>query len=188
MERDTGARVAFVHEIRLADLRPDQTHEFRLEPDAGARAAIASDLGIRAVRKLRLAGRLAPLARRDWRLEATLGATVVQDCVVTLAPVTTRVDEPVERTYLADPPALPGGDEIEMPEDDSVEPLPDVLDLGQVMREALALALPPYPHAEGVEPLEASFTEPGTAPMGEDGAKPFAGLAALRDKLARDED
>ena len=32
-----------------------------------------------------------------------------------------------------------------MPEDDAIEPLPETLDLGEVLAEALALALPAYP-------------------------------------------
>ncbi len=173
--------------IRIADLAPGDTHALRFEPDADTRAGIAADLGIPALRKLRLDGQLTPLGRRDWALQATLGATAVQDCVVTLQPVTTRIDEPVRRTYLAEMPELPEGDEIEMPEDDSAEPLPDTLDLRALATEALALALPPYPRADGLDPLEAQFTEPGAQPMRDDDAKPFAGLAALRDKFSGDD-
>ena len=42
-----------------------------------------------------------------------------------------------------------------------MEPLPQALDLGEVMVEALALALPPYPRAPGVELGEVVATEPG---------------------------
>jgi len=171
--------------LRLSDLPPGGTVQIKLEPDAAARAAIAATLGIPALRKLRLQGQLLPLGKADWQLKAVLGATVVQDCVVTLAPVTTRIDEPVERIYLADPPEIPEGDEVEMPEDDTVEALPAVLDLGAVMTEALALALPAYPHADGVQALSQSYTEPGVKPMSDDDAKPFAGLAGLRDKLGK---
>lgn len=174
--------------LRPGDLPPGRTVEIKLTPDAKARAAIATALGIQAVRKLRLHGQLIPLGRADWRLEATLGATVVQDCVVTLAPVTTRIDEPIQRSYLAKPPHLPAGEEIEMPEDDSVEPLPAELDLTAIMTEALALALPVYPHAEGLAPLRESYTAPGIAPLGDDEAKPFAGLAGLRDTLGKKDD
>ncbi len=173
--------------VRISDLSPAHHHAFALAPDADARAQIAAELGIKAVRKLRFAGRMTPQERDDWRLEADLGATVVQDCVVTLAPVTTRIDEAVTRTYLADPPPVPEGDEIEMPEDDAVEPLPRVLDLRAVMIEALALALPVYPHAEGVTPLRKTYTEPGRAALSDDDVKPFAGLAGLRDKLSGDD-
>jgi uncharacterized metal-binding protein YceD (DUF177 family) len=165
------------HIVRLDEVAR-KTTPFVLDPSPEARAALAQRLGIPAVKKLRLAGQLVPEGRRDWRLEAELGATVVQPCVVTLAPVTSRIDETVERRYLADLPDLPGGDEFEMP-DDAVEALPAALDLGAVMAEALALALPPWPRAEGSELGGAAFAAPGTAPMTDDDARPFAGLAGL---------
>lgn len=167
------------HVIRLGEQR--QVTPFEIAPEAEGRAAVAEELGIPGVRKLRFAGRLVPEGRRDWRLEAELGATVVQDCVVTLEPVTTRIDEAVLRRYLADLPEPEPG-ESEVPEDD-VEPLPQALDLGEVMVEALALALPPYPRAPGVELGEVVATEPGAEPLTEERAKPFAGLKdALRPK------
>lgn len=159
-------------------------HSFELVPDAEARADLAAALGISGIRKLRLAGSVAPLGEKDLTLEATLGATVVQDCVVTGAPVTTRIDEPVLRRYLAEMD-LPEGDEIEMPEDETAEALRDTLDLAEVMAEALALLLPPWPRADAVAPVNLTVTEPGKAPMSDDDAKPFAGLKALKDALEK---
>jgi len=173
--------------VRLSDLRNRAGSVLLLEPTGAECAAVAADLGIPAVRKLRFSATLSPVGRRDWRLEGQLGATVVQDCVVTLDPVTTRIDEPVLRTYLAELPE-PAPGEVEMPQDDSVEPLPATLDLAQVMIEALALALPIYPRAPGVAPLDLTVTEPGKAPLGAADVKPFAGLAGLRDALRRDDD
>ena len=94
------------------------------------------------MRKLRFAGRLVRLAGGGWQLDAELGATVIQTCVVTLDPVTTRIDQPVRRTFL--PEAAPRGAEIVVSpdEDDEIEPLGDRIDLGLVAIEALALALP----------------------------------------------
>jgi len=56
------------------------------------------------------------------------------------------------------------------------------------MTEALVLALPAFPRAPDAAPGDASVTEPGTAPMTDDAARPFAGLEALRDKLTGDGD
>jgi uncharacterized metal-binding protein YceD (DUF177 family) len=70
-----------------------------------------------------------------------------------------------------------------MPEDETAEPLPATLDLGQVMIEALALTLPPYPRTPGAETGEAVFTEPGKTPLRAADLHPFAGLAGLRDAL-----
>jgi uncharacterized metal-binding protein YceD (DUF177 family) len=168
--------------IRMSDLKHRQPTGVTVEPDAAGRQAVAQDLGIVGVKKLRLTGTLTPLGKRDWQLDATLGATVVQDCIITLAPVTTRIEEPVIRRYLADM-AAPGPGEVEMPEDDTAEALPVDLDLAAVMIEALALALPPYPRAPGAEIGELTVTEPGAIPLSSDTVKPFASLAALRDSL-----
>jgi uncharacterized metal-binding protein YceD (DUF177 family) len=159
-----------------------------LTPDAPARAAIAGDLGLIALKKLRFDVTLTPLGKTDWQLDATLGATVVQPCVATLVPVTTRLDGPVVRRYLAEM-SEPSADEVEVPEDDSTEPLPKILDLAAVMIEALALALPDYPRAPDA-PAQTTVlvAPPGAVPLTDDAAKPLAGLAALRDKLQKPEE
>jgi uncharacterized metal-binding protein YceD (DUF177 family) len=172
--------------IRLSELG-SRTFEFDLTPDADRLVALTGDLDLLSLKKVRFAGTLRPDGPRDWRLDATLGATVVQPCRVTLKPVTTRIDEEVTRRYLArwDEPAK---DEVEMPEDDSAEPLPETLVLGEVLTEALALALPAFPRADDAEEVALSVTEPGKAAMTEAETKPFAGLASLRDKLEKDGD
>ena len=170
--------------MRLADLPNRKPTTFDLVPTAQERKAIAEELGIVGIKKLRFTGELAPQGRKDWTLTAELGATVVQDCVVTLDPVTTRIDEHLQRNYVAEMPQIDAS-EIEMPDDDTVEALPETLDLAQVMIEALALALPLYPRVAGADLTKAVFTEPGAAPMTDDDAKPFAGLAGLRESLEK---
>jgi len=162
--------------MRLAGLARNQSHAFDLRPDAPALEALRDRLGLLRLRKVRLAGELSPTGKRDWALTAGLGATVVQACVVTLAPVTTRIDTSLSRRYLADWQE-PEAAEVEMEADDGLEPLPETLDLEAILEEELSLALPLYPRAEGVD-----FTEPDPAAE-EDRAHPFAGLAALRDRL-----
>jgi uncharacterized metal-binding protein YceD (DUF177 family) len=97
--------------------------------------------------------------------------------------VRTRVDEAVERRYRAGEGTEQPDGEIEMPEDDSIEPLPAVIDLAEVFREALSLALPLYPRADEAAPVDLAVTEPGAAPIGDAVVKPFSGLAALRRRL-----
>jgi len=83
------------HRVRFAELGGKPVR-FDLRPDAEARVALADRLALSDLRKLRFAGELAPQGERDWRLEAHLGATVVQPCRVTLVPVTTRIDTLVD--------------------------------------------------------------------------------------------
>ena len=169
-------------QLRLADLPNRKATDFELVPTASDRDAIAAALDIIGVIKLRFSGQLEPLGRTDWQLNAALGATVVQPCVATLDPVTTRIDEDVQRSYVSDLPEADGA-EMEMPEDDTVEELPATLDLAQVMIEALTLALPLYPRAADAEVAQAVFAEPGVTPMTDEDAKPFADLGALRERL-----
>lgn len=171
--------------LRPAELAPDRPAPFHLEPGPEARDALARQLGVQKMRKLRFAGALHPAGKRDWALRAELGATVVQACVVTLDPVTTRIDEPVQRTYLAHLPDLPEAEEVETPEDDGIEELPAEIDLDAVMLEALALALPAYPRSPEAEALDIEAAPPGAAPLDADQEKPFAGLAGLRAKMDR---
>lgn len=173
------------HRLRLADLPSHKPTRLVLEPDDAALEALAAALGVNSIRKLRFEAELRPLTGRDWSLRGRFGATVTQPCVVTLAPVTTRVEDAFERHYLADMTAVAEPGEAEMPEDVDAEPLPEWLDLGTVLTEALALALPQYPRAEGVEMGEARFAEKGVIPLSDEDLKPFAGLAKLRGKLGK---
>lgn len=175
--------------LRVADLAQNTATTFDLRPDAAASRALADQLGLAGLRKLRFTGTIRARNRRDWGLEAMLGATVIQPCVVTLAPVTTRIDTPVRRSFLAnraDPEPAGEQDEVEMSADDTIEPLGKFIDLDAVMAEALALALPLYPRKADADLGAAVFTEPGQTPMRDEDARPFAGLANLRDALKKD--
>lgn len=175
------------HVLALSRLGRALDTDFSVEPDADARKAIAEDLSLRGLRKLRLTGTLTAVGKYDWHLTARLGATAVQECVVTLEPVTTRIDTDVVRNYVVDLPE-PTEEDYEIPEDDTTEALPQTLDLMVLITEALALALPDYPRADGVKLGQAVFAAPGVAPMTDEDAKPLAGLASLRDKLAKGTD
>lgn len=168
--------------MRLSQLSRTGPTRFVLVPDAQALAAFAVLLGVSQLRKLRFEGALTPLGAKGWALQATLGATLVQPCAVSLEPVTTRIDETVTRRYLPDY-AAPAGVAAEIPVDVDAEPMPAVVDPAAVMFEALTLAVPPYPRSEGVELGEAVFTEAGRAPLRDADVHPLAGLAALRDRL-----
>ncbi|WP_439523688.1 YceD family protein [Marivita sp.] len=172
-------------EFRVSDLSEQRATPFDLQPDAAMRDAIGAQLTLSALRKLRFTGEISPAGARGWTLTAKLGATVVQPCVVTLAPVTTRIDETVERVYM---PAdyfdhHEAGAETEMPEDTSTEPLGHIISAHAAMIESLSLALPQYPRSQEAELGEAVFAEDGVTPLRDEDTKPFAGLAGLRDKL-----
>ncbi len=117
-------------------------------------------------------------------LDATLTARADQPCSLTLVPVPATVTEVVRRRYVAGL-TVPEGEEVEMPEDDSVDPMPDEIDLAEVAAEALALALPLYPRAPGAELGQAVHAAEGVTPLSDADLKPFSGLQGLAAQLAQ---
>ncbi|WP_457648756.1 YceD family protein [Profundibacter sp.] len=176
------------HRLRVSTLDTRKPTAFELTPAAPARKKIAAQLELLELRKLRFTGDIRATGKADWTLEGTLGATVVQPCVVTLEPVTTRIDVPVLREFIDqfEQPAEEE-EEIEISPDDNSEPLGSHIDLETVMIEALSLALPLYPRADGAELAESIYAPEGIQPMRDEDTKPFAGLASLRDKLEKGE-
>jgi hypothetical protein len=112
--------------LRTGGLSPRKPTRFDYEANADERAVLATDLGLIALRRLRLTGEITPAGRDAMELTARLQAEADQACVVTLAPVRAVIDEAVRRRFVADL-QQPDGDEVEMPEDDSTEPMPEVI-------------------------------------------------------------
>lgn len=168
---------------RVADLPQNERTAFLIEYDQSQLDALRDQLKILGLRKLRFEGHIATSGKRDWQVSAHLGTTVVQSCVVSLAPVTTRIEHPVSRLFVARYES-PIEEEHELTEQDDVDPLGETIDLGLLLEEELALALPLYPRATDAELTENNFTEPGKIAMRDEDTRPFAGLAGLRDKLS----
>lgn len=173
--------------LRVCDLAQNAKTAFDITPDTAARAAMAAMLDLSGLRKVRFAGDVRAQGTADWVLSGTLGATLTQPCAVTLDPVTTRIDVPVRRVYLHDYVENTEDPEVEMPQDDEVEALGDWIDPEAVLIEALSLAVPDFPRAPGVALGALVVTEPGKAPLTDEAARPFAGLADLKAKLDRDD-
>jgi len=111
------------------------------------REALARRFDLLALEQLEAEIRLERLARGIVRLTGRLQAEVVQACVVSLEPVTSRLSEEFAVLY------GPGdsGEAVVMDyESEIVEPLEgNVIDIGEAVAQQLALALDPYPRAAG---------------------------------------
>ena len=172
----------------MADLSQQRPTDFDISPDANQRRELAKELGFRALRKLRFTGKMTASGKKNWALKGKLGATE-QECVVTLQPVITRLDCPVQRRFMPAAELAPMEnpvDEIEMDGDETLEPLPEEINLLSVLAEALSIEAPDYPRAQGAALSESTFSKPGVAPMTDADAKPFAGLAKLQEKMQKD--
>jgi len=175
------------HPIRISELPKAKKMSFDVVFSAAELAAIADILSARSVKKMRIHGNLIPSGAKDWILNAAVGATVIQSCVITLDPVQTRIDTSVALTYDAKFQVNADENATEMMPDETIEPLVDEIDLATIAIEAVALALPDYPRSQDAQLENAIFAKPGVTPLRDEDTKPFASLASLKDKLSKED-
>ena len=173
------------HTLQVANLKDRADNAFDLRPDAETCGKIATDLDLLSLRKVSIKGVLQPSGQKGWRLTARLGATVQQSCVITLDPVTTRLEEAVVRHYDPHPDEPADTSEVEMIEDVTVEPLGREVNLLEIVIESIALALPTYPRSSKATQSDTRVTEPGKTPLSDDDVKPFASLSILKAALEK---
>ena len=154
-----------------------------IEADADERAALARRFGLLALDSLTAKVGLTPVDAGLVRVHGTLAAEVTQACVVTLEPVTTRVEGSFERLYGADTPEEAGGLITDADTEESPLPLADgAVDVGEAVAEQLALELDPFPRAPGA--AFDGFSSGSKSVGGDDtgDAAPFTVLARLKKK------
>ena len=113
---------------------------------------------------------------------------MVQPCRISLQPVSARIDVPLRRSYAQSLLNAEYDAETQMTDDSDIDPLPTHLNLLDIMAEGLALEIPDYPTHPDARFEGQSYTAPGVSPMTDDDAKPFAGLAALKETLENKSD
>jgi uncharacterized metal-binding protein YceD (DUF177 family) len=136
-----------------------------IEAPAAVRDQLAKLAGVRDLPEL---SAVFDLVRKGARVEVTgrVSARVGQTCVVTLEPMESVLDEPVDVIFAPAGAAVPHADE-------EPEPMIDgTLDLGALATEFLLLGIDPYPRKAGVE-----FAPPKLEDSGE---RPFAVLETLK--------
>jgi uncharacterized metal-binding protein YceD (DUF177 family) len=163
--------------VRLEDV-PETGMHLDVVADADVRAGLAALAGVREMLRLEAA---IDVVRHGSGLRATgrVTATVGQDCVVTLEPLESEVDEPIDVVFA--PPAVAaadsaddgGEDGMDAHHDEPPEVLVDgIADLGAVVADFVLLGIDRYPRKPG-----AVFDPPAPASAGDN---PFAVLAKLK--------
>ena len=170
----------FSRKLRIETIGEGKSGKVEASPDA--RNAITRLLDLVALDRLVFDYRLAPSSGHRLRMTGRLSASVVQTCVVSLDPVPSELDVPVETEFWPEgafaalektAEADPGASLLDWP-----EPIEDgTIDLGKVVYETLATALDPYPKKVGArfEWQERAAEEGTSAKSG-----PFAALERLK--------
>jgi uncharacterized metal-binding protein YceD (DUF177 family) len=178
----------FSHVIAIKELGPSGV-TLRLQATPGERAALGRRFGLLDLESLDVAVSLVVLAgSREGDvavdLKGEFKADVVQECVVTLEPIKTRIEHPVVRRFVTDKLVIIKAARVDPLGDEPADVLIDEkLDVGEVIAEELALALDPYPRLPGVTLTSVSTNwTAGGSEAGEAKSSPFA---ILKDKVRR---
>lgn len=153
----------FSRPVALDRLSPSET-VYDIAADPGERAALARRFALVALERLEGRVRLARLAGGLVRLSAELSADIVQECVVSLEALASRVEESFTLLYGEGQDAsrevvLSGTAEL-------VEPIESgFIDIGEAVAQQLSLALDPYPRAPGVEAPDTAASRAGASPF-----------------------
>jgi uncharacterized metal-binding protein YceD (DUF177 family) len=159
---------------------PDTGLHRDIEADAATRRAMAEVADLREVLSAHASFDVIP--KRDGRFQVTgrVRARIGQTCVVTLDPIETDIDEPIDAMF-APPDQIPQLADLVEEATESDEEIPDppepiengFIDLGRLATDVLFLAIDPYPRKP-----DAVFEPVIEAPDPED--HPFAALKALK--------
>ena len=184
---------------RIIDVKSVPAHgsDMAIEATSEECAAVAADLQLPGVASLAARFDVARRAGERIHVKGNLRAHITQRCVVTLDNFESRLDQPIDLMFapVADPvseardanrrgraipildmvlPAVPGSeDQVDAP--DPI--IDDMIDIGAVVVEFLALACDPYPRKPGV-----AFDEVAFGDGGEPEVSPFAALERLKDR------
>ena len=167
--------------LRVDELKEGE--EGTIDVNRVERETIAELLDLCALDRLTFAFRLNRRGQGRLALQGTLAAAVTQTCVVSLEPVESTLQVPVEVEFWP----VPMIDDLAASPDEAAshgtldwpEPIEGgKIDLGPVIYETLATALDPYPKREGVS-FEWSEA-PGTGAADEQPESPFADLKRLK--------
>ena len=154
--------------------------------EPGELAALAERMNLPAIHELKAHLELAPWKKGRIRVRGHFTAIIDQECVRTLDIFSSEIREPVERIYIK-PEFVTAGEMKESGDFDAEAPdapdiiVDEVIDIGELVAEALALALDPWPKKPGTTFVDYHAGEEGGENGKGDGkASPFAALEKLR--------
>ncbi len=167
----------------ISELSQNKPRNFALRWEADQLAQYLPAMELRALSKLTITGKIQAEGGKNWRLEATVGASTIQACVVTMEDVKTRLDVDISRRYLSDFAAHEQEFVSEEALDDEAEEIPVEINLLDLALETVSLHLDDFPRKDGIAFDPVLAAPDGVVPLTDDAVKPFAGLAALKDKM-----
>ena len=165
--------------IEIFALETEKKIDFTLSFTDDELAQLKKDLNLISLKKTSMSGKITATAAGQWHLKAKIGATIVQESVLSLKSVTTRIDDKIDLRIIKGHDNAVQNSELELNEDYFIE---HELDLGAVFFENVALSIPVFPKEKGESFENKVFTAKGIDPLTNDRISPFFILNKLKEK------
>ncbi len=139
---------------------PSSGMEQQLVAKADERDELAQRFGLLELPKLEATLTIHPV-RADQTIEVTgsFAADVLQQCVVTLEPITNHIEHELKVLYAASELLEGGAGPSDLNEEDMEPILDGSIDLGELVAQNLGIVLDPYPRKPGVGYVEVVYGE-----------------------------
>ena len=169
--------------VIVSQLSQNKIHKFSIKFENKDLSDYVNLLNLRRISKVTISGKIVAEGNKNWLLNAKIGASVTQGCVVTMEDVNTRIDQKILRHYYADYQSHEETLTSEEDLDPDAEEIPHEINLLTLTMEAISIILNDFPRKDGIVIDPVLSAPKGVKPLTDDAVKPFAGLASLRDKL-----
>ncbi len=171
------------HPVHVRSI-PKAGKTVQIHADETQRLALAQAHDLEQVSRFEAELQITPWRLDGVRVRGRVKASIVQLCVVSLEPVASRIDEPIDLTLVAGEEKSTqlnlAGAEIVLDSDGPDEPdaiVGGTVDAGAIAEEFFAIAIDPYPRKDGAQVDH----QPGSD-VDDNPPSPFAKLAELKPK------
>ena len=164
--------------IEIFVLETEKKIDFSLSFNDDELVQLKKNLNLISVKKTSMSGRISATAAGQWHLKAKIGATIVQESVLSLKLVTTRIDDKIDMRIIKGHDNVVQNSELELNEDYFIE---HALDLVAIFFENIALSIPAFPKEQGESFENKVFTAKGIGPLTNDRISPFFILNKLKE-------
>lgn len=171
--------VPFSYPVKVGHISANPVR-IALEADKDELKALAKAWSVLSVDALKAELQVSRWKKDGIKITGSVQAAITQECIVTLEPIPSRIDETVEQIFVPEGSKLAriitneAGEMVLDPEGPDIPEqfIGDTVDVGAVVAEFVALAIDPYPRKEGAE-----FDDYGTKETPEERKpSPFAAL------------
>ena len=165
--------------VPLTVLRRSKSYKINYKSSYQQLMQLAKILKVEKVTEFSFSGQCFQSSKHQYALRASLKATLIQNCVISLSPIETEIHHKIDQCF-SDKVQESIGNTITVGLNDTeVEMLDYELNIGDIMLESLSLEIPLYPKKKNIifEGVTAKIS--GVEPLDQTPNNPFASLKKI---------